>query len=81
MGLAALFKLSKIARKEVITQAATPSISTVTEALTNGLTTIGNNLMSAIGSVLPIALPILGAVAVVGVGISIFNRVRKGRGG
>lgn len=60
-------------------QTTTPSITTVTEALTTGLQTVANNLMTAIGNIIPIALPVLGAIAVVGVGISIFNRVRRGR--
>lgn len=51
------------------------SISTVTEALTNGISTIGTDAMSAVGSVIPVALPIMGAIVVVGIGIKVFKKV------
>ena len=51
------------------------SISTVTDALTTGITTIGSDVMSAVGSVIPVALPVMGAIVVVSIGIKVFKKV------
>ncbi len=51
------------------------TIATVTGALTTGITTIASDAMSAVGSVVPVALPIMGAVVVVGIGIKVFKKV------
>ena len=51
------------------------TISTVTTALTSGVTTIAGEAMSAIGSVVPAALPIAGVVIVVGIGLKVFKKV------
>lgn len=53
------------------------SISTVTSALTSGLSTVADNCMTAIGAVVPYALPIVGAVIVVTIGIRVFRRIAK----
>lgn len=53
------------------------SLSTVTTALTNGIKSIATDAMSAIGSIIPVALPIMGAIAVVGIGISVFKKVKS----
>lgn len=47
----------------------------VTGALTTAFTSIASDAMSAISAVLPIALPIMGAIVVVTVGIKIFKKV------
>lgn len=47
----------------------------VTSALTAGISTIASDAMSAIGAVIPVALPIMGAITVVGIGIKIFKKV------
>ena len=47
----------------------------VTTALTTGISTIASDAMSAIGAVIPVALPIMGAIAVVGIGLKIFKKV------
>ena len=44
-------------------------------SLTSGFTTVANNMMSAIGSIVPVALPVLGGVMVVGIGIKIFRKL------
>ena len=49
--------------------------STVVTALGNGFTTIAGDAMDAISTILPIALPIMGAVIVVILGIKIFKRI------
>ena len=51
------------------------TVSGVTTALTSGITTIAGDAMSAISSVVPVALPIMGAIVVVGVGIKVFKKV------
>lgn len=47
----------------------------VTTALTSGISTIAGDAMSAVGAVVPVALPIMGAIAVVGIGIKVFRKV------
>lgn len=44
-------------------------------ALTTAISTIGNNAISAIGSVLPTALTIVGAVMVVTIGVKVFKKI------
>ena len=51
------------------------NISAITTALVNGLTTAGENVMSAIASVLPTALTIVGAVLVVTIGVRVFKMI------
>lgn len=50
-------------------------ISAITSALVSGLTTAGENVMSAIASVLPVALTIVGAVLVVTIGVRVFKMI------
>lgn len=45
------------------------------EALTTAFTSVAADCISAITAVLPIALPVMGAMVVVGIGIKIFKRV------
>lgn len=52
----------------------------VADALTTSFTTIGADLTSMIGKVLPIALPIIGSVMVVTFGIKIFRKVTGAKG-
>lgn len=51
------------------------TVTTVTGALTTGITTIAGDAMAAIAAVIPVALPIMGAIAVVGIGIKVFRKV------
>lgn len=51
------------------------TIATVTGALTTGISTIAADAMGAVGSVVPVALPIMGAIVVVGIGIKVFKKV------
>lgn len=48
---------------------------TVASALTSALSTVAADAMGAITAILPIALPIMGAIVVVGIGIRIFKKV------
>lgn len=52
-------------------------METVTTALVTGITSMATESMTAIGSVLPVVLPVLGAIAVIRIGIRVFNFVTK----
>lgn len=52
-------------------------MESVTTALKSSFTTIGDSLTGVIGDILPIALPVVGAVLVVTLGIGIFKKVTK----
>lgn len=56
-------------------EGATTPMEAITTALTSGLTTAGTNVMSAIASVLPTALTIVGAVLVVSIGVRVFKMI------
>ena len=49
----------------------------LTTALTSGLGDVADGMLKAIGSVVPVALPVMGGVAVVTIGMRIFRRVGK----
>lgn len=58
-----------------MTEGATSIIETVTNSLTTGLQDIATGAGNAIAAALPIALPIMGALVVVAIGIKIFKKV------
>lgn len=49
----------------------------VTKSLVDGITTFAGDAMGAIGSIVPVALPIMGAIVVVGIGIKVFRKFAK----
>ena len=51
---------------------AVPSVET---ALTTSFTSVGSSMTSLVGKILPIALPIMGALLLVGFGIKAFKKV------
>ena len=53
----------------------------LTTALTSGLGDVADGMLKAIGSVVPVALPVMGGVAVVTIGMRIFRRVGKQKKG
>lgn len=59
----------------VVASGTSNSVSTVVDAMTTGLSTAGSDILGAIGSIVPVALPVMIGVVVVGVGIKIFKRV------
>ena len=62
----------------VMAAAETPSaMEGVTTALTTGITTIASNATDAIAKVLPVALPVMGAIVVVTIGVKIFKKFAK----
>lgn len=50
-------------------------LSSVETALTTSFTSIGSSMTSLVGKILPIALPIMGALLLVGFGIKSFKKV------
>lgn len=50
-------------------------LSSVETALTTSFTSIGSSMTSIVGKILPIALPIMGALLLVGFGIKAFKKV------
>lgn len=52
-------------------------METVTTALSSGISAIATDAMSAIGTIIPVALPIAGAILVVTIGIKVFRKVSK----
>jgi hypothetical protein len=52
------------------------TVSDVTTALSTALGTIATNALSAIAAIVPVAAPILGAVAIIGIGIKVFKKIR-----
>ena len=54
------------------------AVDTVTSALTGAMTTTANNITSAIGSILPIALGVAGTILVITIGWSLFRNFTHG---
>lgn len=50
-------------------------LSFVETALTTSFTSIGSSMTSVVGKILPVALPIMGALLLVGFGIKAFKKV------
>lgn len=51
--------------------------STVITALTGALSTIAGDMTDAVGAVVPIALPVVGGILVVTLGIKAFKKFSK----
>lgn len=49
----------------------------ISDTLVTSFSDIGSDILAFFGKVLPIALPILGASMVIGIGIAIFKKVTK----
>lgn len=54
---------------------ASTGLSSVETALTTSFTSIGSSMTSIVGKILPIALPIMGILVLVGFGIKAFKKV------
>ncbi|WP_411335162.1 major coat protein [Ruminococcus gauvreauii] len=50
-------------------------MESIVTSLTSSFTEVGSSITGVIGSVLPIALPIIGGILVVTVGIKVFKKV------
>lgn len=55
-------------------------METVSTALTSGLSTVAGDALEAIGAIVPVALPIMGAIIVIGVALGVFKKVTGRRG-
>lgn len=51
------------------------TIETVVESLKTGVGNIASDAMGAIAGIVPVALPVMGAIVVVGIGLRIFKKV------
>ncbi len=51
------------------------SLSSVESAMTTSFTEVGSSMTGMVGKILPIALPVMGALLLVGFGIKAFKRV------
>ena len=49
-------------------------MTAITTALKSSFTSVAGDAMTAIGDVLPIILPVMGAVVVIGLAVGIFKR-------
>lgn len=61
----------------VLGNSATPS-EQITSAMTTGFTSATNDIMGGIASILPIIIPVVGAILLVTVGYRLFKRFGKG---
>lgn len=50
-------------------------MQTLQNALTSAFSTTATDAMTSIGQIVPVALPVLGAIVVVGIAIKIFKKV------
>ena len=69
----------KLIRKEItmgmyLTAA---TAGTVTEAMTSALSTTASDMMDAVSSIVPVAVPVVGATLVVTLGIKVFKKFSK----
>lgn len=54
------------------------AMQTITNALVSGFTTIVNDIMTGIGNVLPVVLPVFGALMLIGIILSLVKKFKKG---
>lgn len=47
----------------------------VVSALTTGISSVATEAMGAIGAVVPVALPVFGAIVVVGIGLKVLKKI------
>lgn len=56
----------------------TSTISTLVSAMKTSFTSMTSDMLSGIGEIVPVVLPIVGGVAVVFLGIRLFKKLSKG---
>lgn len=54
------------------------AMQTITTALVNGFTTIVNDIMAGIGNVLPVVLPVFGALMLIGIILGLVKKFKRG---
>lgn len=50
-------------------------METLIESLTAGFSTTATSMLSAVGGIVPVMLPVVGGIAVVGLGVKIFKKL------
>lgn len=53
------------------------TMADVVGALSTGMSTVATSALNAIGTMVPIAAPVMGAVLVIGIGIRTFKKIAK----
>lgn len=59
----------------VALEAAKTGMEGVTSAITTGFTSVATSMTGLVGDIIPIALPVVGAILVVGFGIKAFKKI------
>lgn len=79
LAIASLTPVFIISANSLVASAAESSVDTtsIRNTMKSSFTSIGNDILGFFGDILPIALPILGAGLVIGVGLAIFKKVTK----
>lgn len=54
------------------------AMQTITTALVNGFTTIVSDIMTGIGNVLPVVLPVFGALMLIGIILGLVKKFKRG---
>lgn len=54
------------------------ALDTISTALTSAFTTTAGDILDAIGTILPIVLPIVGAFVLIGLAIKVFKVAKRG---
>ncbi len=50
-------------------------MDTLVTSLTSGFTSAATSMLSAIGGIVPVMLPVVAGIAVVGVGVALFKKL------
>lgn len=51
------------------------TVKTVTDALTNSLQSAGSDLLGVVSSIIPVVIPVMIAIAAIGIGLKVFKKV------
>lgn len=54
------------------------AMQSITTALVNGFTTIVSDIMTGIGNVLPVVLPVFGALMLIGIILGLVKKFKRG---
>lgn len=53
----------------------TNTVSTVTDAVTSGLSSAGSELLGVVAKVVPVVIPVMIGITAIGIGIKVFKKV------
>jgi hypothetical protein len=68
----------KVRLNEMDVMESATAMQTITNALVSGFTSIVNDIMTGIGNVLPVVLPVFGALMLIGIILSLVKKFKKG---